>query len=260
MPTPVASRPAAAAPRAAGLRRPRRRLIRGALVDDPPAVARHDTPVIRPGFAPDLDELRETAREAKAWIATLETTERERTGIRVLKVGYNKVFGYYLEISQRQPRRHVPDDYLRKQTLVSAERYITPELKEYETSRHRREERIDALEGGDLPRAARSDLASAAPQRAAHVADALAPPRRLRRPGEGRRRAALRPARRSTTASSRRSASRRAAPGGRGGADDGERSASCRTTSTSIGRGDQVVAHHRAEHGRQEHLPAAGRR
>ena len=120
--------------------------IAAAIADDPPAALGPEVPTIRAGFAPDLDELRQKAREAKAYIAGLERTERERTGIRGLKVGYNKVFGYYLEISNAN-REAIPADYIRKQTLVGAERYITPELKEYETLVGGAEERIAALEG-----------------------------------------------------------------------------------------------------------------
>ncbi len=118
--------------------------IRTALVDDPPAsLGTH--PVIRPGFAPDLDALRATVDDRRRWIATLETTERERTGIRSLKVGYNKVFGYFLEISNAHTA-NVPPEYLRKQTLSNAERYITPELKDAESVILTAEEHINDLE------------------------------------------------------------------------------------------------------------------
>jgi len=119
-------------------------LIRDALVDDPPA-ALGTHPVIRPGYAPDLDELRTTVDGKRAWIATLETTERERTGIKGLKVGFNKVFGYFLEITNAHVA-NVPPEYLRKQTLVNAERYITPDLKEAESIILTAEERISELE------------------------------------------------------------------------------------------------------------------
>ncbi|WP_322800559.1 DNA mismatch repair protein MutS [Thermoflexus sp.] len=102
-----------------------------ALVEDPPATLQEGG-VIRPGFSEELDRWRTMAKEAQAWLADLEQRERERTGIRTLKVGYNKVFGYYIEISKAAARQ-VPPDYIRKQTLVNAERFITPELKEYET-------------------------------------------------------------------------------------------------------------------------------
>ena len=120
------------------------RLIRRALVDEPPALL-GAAPAIRPGFSAELDGLRGSSREAREWIAGLEQVERERTGIRSLKVGYNKVFGYYLEISNANAGA-VPDDYQRKQTLVGAERYVTPELKEYESRVLNAEERIAQLE------------------------------------------------------------------------------------------------------------------
>ncbi|HEX7101110.1 MAG TPA: DNA mismatch repair protein MutS, partial [Nitrolancea sp.] len=88
---------------------------------------------------------RESSRDAREWIASLEQTERERTGIKSLKVGYNKVFGYYLEVSHSNSA-HIPEDYQRKQTLVNAERYITPELKEYESRVLNAEEQIGNLE------------------------------------------------------------------------------------------------------------------
>jgi len=119
-------------------------LVARALVDDPPVTLGQGA-VIRPGFAPELDGLRSRAHAAREWIASLEQRERERTGIRSLKVGYNKVFGYYIEVSHAN-RHLVPDDYQRKQTLVGAERYITPELKEYEQLVLHAEERIAALE------------------------------------------------------------------------------------------------------------------
>jgi DNA mismatch repair protein MutS len=105
--------------------------LEAALDLEPPATLA--TPgIIRPGFNAELDDLVAKSRHAKDWIADLERTERERLDIKSLKVGYNKVFGYYIEITN--PHAHkVPDDYIRKQTLTNAERYITPELKEYET-------------------------------------------------------------------------------------------------------------------------------
>jgi DNA mismatch repair protein MutS len=101
------------------------------LVEDPPAIAREGG-FIRDGADPELDRLHASAGEARDFIAGLEARERERTGIRSLKVGYNRVFGYYLEIPHAH-REAVPPDYVRKQTLVGAERYITPLLKEQET-------------------------------------------------------------------------------------------------------------------------------
>ena len=84
-----------------------------------------------PATRDELDTLLDAARNGRQWVADLERTERERTGIRTLRVGFNKVFGYYIEVTNSQLGR-VPDDYIRKQTLKNAERYITPELKEYE--------------------------------------------------------------------------------------------------------------------------------
>ncbi|MBM3469699.1 MAG: DNA mismatch repair protein MutS [Armatimonadetes bacterium] len=118
--------------------------IARALVDDPPAGLR-DGGMIRPGYAPALDSLREAASGGKAWIAGLEASERERTGIRSLRVGFNKVFGYYIEVSNAN-QHLVPADYVRKQTLTGAERYIMPEMKEREDAILGAEERIAALE------------------------------------------------------------------------------------------------------------------
>jgi DNA mismatch repair protein MutS len=104
--------------------------IEQALVPDPPATPREGG-LIRDGYDPELDALRRTVREAQDWIRNLEARERERTGIKSLKVGYNRVFGYYIEIS-RAHRDRVPPHYERRQTLVAAERYVTPEMKEHE--------------------------------------------------------------------------------------------------------------------------------
>jgi DNA mismatch repair protein MutS len=100
---------------------------------------------IKPGFSPELDEMVESIRSSRDWIARLEPAERERTGIKSLKVGYNKVFGYYIEISHAHAAA-VPEEYIRKQTLVNAERYITPELKECEARILQAEERISSVE------------------------------------------------------------------------------------------------------------------
>jgi len=106
-------------------------LIARALVDEPP-LSLQAPGIIREGYDPELDELIHLSREGKDWIARLEGQERSRTGINSLKVRYNKVFGYYLEVSR--PNLHlVPPDYIRKQTLVNAERFITADLKEYES-------------------------------------------------------------------------------------------------------------------------------
>jgi DNA mismatch repair protein MutS len=106
-------------------------LIAQAIADEPPATPT-STGMIRRGFSAELDNVLSAARDAKDWIANLEQTERQNTGIRNLKVGFNKVFGYYIEISKSHLSA-VPTAYIRKQTLVNAERFITPELKEYES-------------------------------------------------------------------------------------------------------------------------------
>ncbi len=105
-------------------------LIANGISDEPPATL-NDTGIIRAGYSAELDSIALAARDAKTWVANLERGERERTGIRTLKVGYNQVFGYYIELSRGQAE-HAPANYIRKQTLANAERFITPELKEYE--------------------------------------------------------------------------------------------------------------------------------
>ncbi|HET8679761.1 MAG TPA: DNA mismatch repair protein MutS, partial [bacterium] len=115
-----------------------------ALVDDPPLSAR-DGGLIRAGYDAELDGLRSGAAGGKAWIAGLEAAERARTGIKSLRVGFNKVFGYYIEVSNAN-RRLIPDDYVRKQTLTGAERYITPEMKEHEAAILGAEERMAEVE------------------------------------------------------------------------------------------------------------------
>ena len=114
------------------------------LVDHPPAaVGTGDS--IRPGADPELDEVRELRDGGKRFIASLQAREREATGIASLKVGFNKVFGYYIEVSKA--RQHsVPENYERRQTLTNAERYVTPELKEYEARVLGAEERVIELE------------------------------------------------------------------------------------------------------------------
>ncbi|MDT8342016.1 MAG: DNA mismatch repair protein MutS [Longimicrobiales bacterium] len=121
-----------------------RALLDGALADDPPA-ALSEGGVIRPGFDEALDELRALRDGAVDFIASLQTRERERTGIASLKVGFNKVFGYYLEVTRANLDR-VPDDYVRKQTLANGERYFTPELKEWEEKVFGAEDRMAQLE------------------------------------------------------------------------------------------------------------------
>ncbi len=118
--------------------------LRAALADRPPATLAEGG-VIRGGYDAELDELRELRDGGKRYIAALQQRERERTGIPSLKVGFNKVFGYYLEITHAHASR-VPADYERRQTLAGAERYVTPELKSYEAKVLGAEERIAARE------------------------------------------------------------------------------------------------------------------
>ncbi len=114
------------------------------LVENPP-LNLHDGGVIKSGFSEELDELRDLSVNAKSWIANLQKTERERTNISSLKVSYNKVFGYYIEITNAHKEK-VPENYIRKQTLVNGERFITPELKVYEDKILNAEEKIAELE------------------------------------------------------------------------------------------------------------------
>ncbi len=119
-------------------------LIDGAIADDPPYTLREGK-LIKRGHSPELDELRSISSEGKGFIASIEQRERERTGISSLKVSYNRVFGYYIEITKAN-LANVPQDYIRKQTLANAERFITPELKEYEEKVLGAEEKILDLE------------------------------------------------------------------------------------------------------------------
>ncbi len=119
-------------------------LITQAIVDEPGASLEHGG-VIRAGFSHELEGIRQAASEAKRYLANLERQERERTGIKPLKVGYNRVFGYYIEVSKSNLGL-VPDNYIRKQTLTGAERFFTPELKEYESVILNAQDRIVELE------------------------------------------------------------------------------------------------------------------
>jgi len=119
--------------------------IETALVDEPP-VSGKDGGIIKESVSTELDELRSIASGGKDFIARLEAKERERTGISSLKVRYNRVFGYYIEVTHTHAGK-VPENYIRKQTLTNAERFITPELKEYEEKVLGAEERIRQLEG-----------------------------------------------------------------------------------------------------------------
>jgi DNA mismatch repair protein MutS len=120
------------------------RLIEQAIVDEPGASLERGG-VIRVGFSEELDEIRKASSEAKRYLANLERQERERTGIKSLKVGYNRVFGYYIEVSKSNLNL-VPDSYIRKQTLTGGERFFTPELKEYESVILNAQDRIVELE------------------------------------------------------------------------------------------------------------------
>ena len=119
-------------------------LLQSSVDEDPPSTLQN-IGVIRPGYSQELDSVIEASKHARDWIANLEAVERERTGLKTLKVGYNKVFGYYIEIS-RGAADKAPENYIRKQTLVNAERFITPEMKEYETLVLNAEERIREIE------------------------------------------------------------------------------------------------------------------
>ncbi|HSM23353.1 MAG TPA: DNA mismatch repair protein MutS, partial [Anaerolineaceae bacterium] len=119
-------------------------LLQHAIDDDPPATLQN-TGVIRTGYSSELDQVIDASQHARDWINNLEAKEKERSGIKTLKVGYNKVFGYYIEVT-RVNSTSVPDEYIRKQTLVNAERFITPELKEYETLVLNAEDRIRDIE------------------------------------------------------------------------------------------------------------------
>jgi len=119
-------------------------MIAEAIVDEPPAMIK-DGGVIRDGYNADLDEFRKAATEGRAWLAEYQASEQARTGIKNLKIRHNKVFGYYIEVSKAQ-LANVPEEYIRKQTLVNAERFITPELKEYENKVFGAHEKAVALE------------------------------------------------------------------------------------------------------------------
>ena len=120
-------------------------LLTRAIADDPPVLLREGG-MIRDGFDEELDALRDLRSGGKAFIAQIEETERTRTGIKTLKVGFNNVFGYYIEISKASGKIELPADYHRKQTTANGERYVTPALKEYEAQVLGAEEKIAARE------------------------------------------------------------------------------------------------------------------
>jgi len=121
-----------------------RDLLQRALADDPPLLL-HEGGLIRDGYNGEVDQLRDLTRDSKSWIQRMQEEEIRRTGIPKLKIGYNKVFGYYIEVTKPNLRL-VPNDYIRKQTLVGAERFVTPALKEKEEIILNAEERLQTLE------------------------------------------------------------------------------------------------------------------
>lgn len=122
-----------------------RETIERAVVDEPPATIREGG-MIRAGYHPELDELRDAATQGRDWIARFQASEQQRTGIKSLKVRHNKIFGYYIEITRAQ-LASAPPEYIRKQTMANAERFITEELKQYENRILGAQERAIALEG-----------------------------------------------------------------------------------------------------------------
>jgi DNA mismatch repair protein MutS len=120
-------------------------LVNTSINDDPPLSVKEGM-IIKDGFNSEVDKLRSASRDGKKWIANLEHQEKESTGIKSLKVGYNKVFGYYIEVTNANLSMVPEDRYIRKQTLSNAERYITPELKEMESTILGAEEKVVALE------------------------------------------------------------------------------------------------------------------
>ena len=120
------------------------KLIESKIVDDPPFNIKEGN-FIKPGCDLELDRLKSITRDGKNWITQLETREKERTGIPILKVGFNKIYGYYIEITKKNLDR-VPTEYIRKQSLVNAERFISPELKEYEVEITGAQEKATDLE------------------------------------------------------------------------------------------------------------------
>lgn len=130
-------------------------LIAQAIVDEPP-VRLGEGRTFREGYHKEMDELRDLSRDSKSWIAQYQNDLRSQTGLKSLKIGYTKVFGYYIEVSKGQAER-MPDIFMRRQTLVNAERYVTPELKNYESKVLSAEERIAQYES-ELFNALRSEI------------------------------------------------------------------------------------------------------
>jgi DNA mismatch repair protein MutS len=147
------------------------RLIESAIVDEPP-LSTSEGGVIRPGYSEELDRVKDASKNGQQWIADMEQRERRRTGINNLKVGYTKVFGYFIEITNSNKDR-VPSEYIRKQTLTGAERFVTPDLKEYETLVLNAQERVNKLES-ELFAQLRAEIAIHAAERILDTAHALA--------------------------------------------------------------------------------------
>ncbi|MBA3943810.1 MAG: DNA mismatch repair protein MutS [Herpetosiphonaceae bacterium] len=153
------------------------KLLQRAICDDPPALlggwtGTKDQNVIRPGFDPQIDQIVQANVDASSWMQSLQAREIERTGIKSLKVDSNSVFGYYIEISRATPEKMIPQEYIRKQTLVGAERYITQELKEYESLLTNAERRLNELEREAFKRVC--GLIAAQAKRLLHSARTLA--------------------------------------------------------------------------------------
>ena len=146
-------------------------LIESALVNEPPLSA-SEGGVIRAGYSAELDQVKEASQNGQKWITEMEQRERKRTGIPSLKVGYTKVFGYFIEVTNSQLSR-VPSDYVRKQTLSTGERFITPDLKEYEALILNAQDRIGKLES-ELFAEVRAEIAVHAAERILNTAHALA--------------------------------------------------------------------------------------
>jgi len=140
-------------------------------LEDPPVTALGEGGVVRKGFAEELDSLCLASKNAKQYLANLERQEREKTGIKSLKIGFNNVFGYYIEVSKPNLSQ-VPESYIRKQTLVNGERFFTPELKEYESLILNARDRISQLESDIFQRICRQ--VSTVGERILTLAEALA--------------------------------------------------------------------------------------
>ena len=224
--------------------------LEAALADDCPLASREGG-FIRDGFNAELDALRELARGGKQWIAHTRPRRPQRTGIPSLKVGFNKVFGYYIEITNAH-RAKIPADYIRKQTVKNAERYITPELKEYEDKVLTADEKAKELE-----------YELFLELRDAVVGEPAADPSHGRRAGPDRRAGGpgrVGPAA-ATTAGPRSSTSRcwRSSTAGTPCSMwSCPRGRSCPTTRAGRPTSGHDPADHRPEHGRQEHVHPPG--